>query len=263
MSKNTKAVSLSAAGVFLFYWAFVLLSGRGFNLIGGDWNFTNSGQFGDSFGPLSSLMSTIAAVSAFMAYWTQRDELERLKNTSRDETDRANKRDFENTFFNLISLFRDTVRQIDIPTGTAGESYSGSDAFQIMINRYMDPSFYESAPKDHEKSYLQLYDKYKNDLGHYFRLFYHILKYIDEHSISEKKPYIRILRATLSNVEMVMIGLNCAYRPSGSKLKPLVEQYAILHNISSADAKKYRITSTMELSAFGDRNRREDGGLSP
>jgi hypothetical protein len=38
------------------------------------------------------------------------------------------------------------------------------------------------------------------------------------------------------------------------KLKPLVEEFAILHNISTSDAKSRRIIASFEPSAFGDRS---------
>jgi hypothetical protein len=66
--------------------------------------------------------------------------------------------------------------------------------------------------------------------------------------------YVRLLRATLSNAEIVLIGLNCMYGGGQRKLKPLVEKYAVLHNISAGDARTWRFAASFDQSAFGDRD---------
>jgi hypothetical protein len=95
--------------------AVVIASGLGWNPFGGSWNFANTGAFGDSFGPLNALVATVAAVGAVAAYRAQREELDRVKAAAPLERAEAAKRDFEITFFNLIGLLRETVKEVDVP----------------------------------------------------------------------------------------------------------------------------------------------------
>lgn len=254
-------LGILGASIFAMYLSAVIASGLGWNPFGVIWNFENSGQFGDSFGPLGAMMSAVAAVSALLAYWSQRDELNRLKTSAEADRLRAEKNDFEGMFFQLVTLFRNTLVQIDVDQQTA-QPARGADAFKRLISDYMYRIKVDDISAGNEKNFKNMYLNNQNDLGHYFRLFYHIVKFIDESEIDGKMRYIRIFRATLSNSEIVMIGLNCCYGAGFEKLKPLVEKYALLHNISANSANKFEINSKMKSDAFGDRTIDANGLLT-
>lgn len=243
---------VAVALVFALYSLYVILAGLGFDPIGVRWDFALSGQLGDSFGPLNSLMAAVAAIGAIAAYMSQREELNRVKKERDRELATADKRDFESTFFNLLTLLRTTVQEIDIPDRYGGQLVAGRDAIRRVLSTHIGgPS---GNPENDRKRYRLIYSQYQDDLGHYFRLFYHVLKYIDDSGLENKTLYVRLLRATLSNAEMVLIGLNCMYGAGRSKLKPLLEKYAVLHNISASEAQAWFITSDFAQSAFGDRH---------
>jgi Putative phage abortive infection protein len=260
-SNQLKWILIVILLVFLGYLFAVIASGAGWHPFGTGWQFETTGQLGDSFGPLSAVMSSVAAISALLAYWSQREELQRLKLSAGSEQQRLEKNDFENTFFRLITLFRDTLVQIDIDQQTR-EPARGADALQKFIRDYMisfdDAHTLDKSPENFKK----MYRAYQNDLGHYFRLFYHIVRFVDEAPIDDKMKYIRIFRSLLSNTEMVMIGLNCCYGEGNAKLRPLVEKYALLHNISAERAKQFGIVTVMGKAAFGDRKIGADNMLS-
>lgn len=237
-----------AALAFFVTWAIILASALGLNIVSDSLDFERTGQFGDSFGVLNAIMASFAAISAFAAYQAQREELERLKNNEIENNYFAYKRDFESTFFNLLNLFRETVKEIDIKLEYDGDIFHGRDAISKILNA-LDKQY---GSVIHER-WVIIYDKYRDDLGHYFRIFYHIVRFIDESEIKNKLTYIRLLRATLSNAEIVLIGLNCIHGGGQEKLKPLVERYALLHNISSQFAEKWQLTTEFDASAFGDR----------
>jgi hypothetical protein len=250
--KNIRGLLLGAIAFVLLYAGVVIASGLGWNPAGVQWTFESSGQFGDSFGPLGTIMSAIAAVSALMAYWSQREELERLKDAEETSNTRASKVDFERTFFQLITLFRDTLQMIEYHDYHSNKDYNGADAVARILYEGMGSA--PDKPVEYvEKKFSEMYNRNQNKLGHYFRLFYHIVKFIDGSEIPNKMQYIRILRALLSRSEIAIIGLNCCYGGGQEKLKPLVERYAILHNISSSEANRFYLSNMMNSSAFGDR----------
>jgi hypothetical protein len=236
----------------LGYVGVVVASGLGWNPVGKSWDFTNTGAFGDSFGPLNALVATVAAIGAVAAYRAQREELDRVKAAAPLERAEAAKRDFEITFFNLLELLRETVKEVDVPDAYNKNPVHGRDAFKRILEERIGGSAGDD--ETDSKRFKSSYVRYRDDLAHYFRLIYHILKYIKQTDNIDKMLYVRLLRATLSNAELVLIALNCMYGGGKAKLKPLVEEFSLLHNISTGDAKSRRIIAAFEHSAFGDRS---------
>jgi hypothetical protein len=248
-----------AAGLLIFslYGGFILFVGSRYSPVFDKWKFEKSGSYGDSFGPLTALMSTLAAVSAYLAYTAQRTELQRLKISAEQDAKRVEVRDFEETFFKMLTLHRDVLKAIDVKQGE--KTIVGADALSVILNGL---HWFLSETKLMQDRYTDLYKDHQNDLGHYFRLSYHIVKMIDDHSVVDKMKYIRIFRATLSNPEMILIGLTCAYGAGSTRFKPLVARYALLHNISASDAREYGLTTQLPEESFGDRTVSSDGILS-
>lgn len=54
----------------------------------------------------------------------------------------------------------------------------------------------------------------------------------------------------MSNSELVLLALNCAYGEGLKKFKPLVERYALLHNIDPADRIRFALDSHFKPRAF-------------
>jgi hypothetical protein len=258
--KLSMRLGILAATAFTAYVVAVIATGLGWNPLNANWKFENSGQFGDSFGPLGALMSAIAAVSALMAYWSQREELDRVKESAVADKIAMEKRDFEGTFFNLLNLFRKAVSNTDIGTGDTIKS--GQDAFQRVVTSYFRNDARSLTEEDLEYRYKEMYKKHGNDLGHYFRLLYHIIRHIHESDIENKMFYVRIVRATLSSSELILLGLNGKFGGGVLKFAPLIEQYAILHNISADQANRLHLTRLYKKGAFGDRTIGKDYVLS-
>lgn len=244
-------VAWSLVGVFVVYTIYVLLSGLGYNPLGGHWDFSISGPFGDSFGPLNSVFALVAAISATAAFLDQRKELRRVKDLATEERAAASKRDFEQTFFNLLNLFKETLGAISLRCQDEDEIKFGPQAINLMI--YDQMLTINGDYGQDQKNYMTLYGIHRDTIAHYFRLFYHILKYIDESIIPDKILYSRLLRATLSQSELTLIALNCMHGGGRRKLTPLVNKYAMLHNISSSIAKDWKMNNFFDDQAFGER----------
>ena len=260
---NVKRLSLFI-GIALALWvALIVSSGAGWNPLKVSWNFSNSGAFGDSFGPISALMASVAAISAIMAYRSQSQEIERLhareveedrlrrlddeRRQQRDIIEDVNTRKslFEGTFFKLLDAFRSIVSETDV--GAPGSQKVARDAFKSMV-RYM---VNRSSSGDHHVSWKMTSEYYQNDLNHYFRFLYHVIRFVDESEIENKYFYIRLVRAHLSESEIVLVALNCAYGNGREKFLPLVEKYSLLHNISESAKKRWKLKDSMNSSAFG------------
>ena len=98
-----------------------------------------------------------------------------------------------------------------------------------------------------EKCYLNFYEKYKHHLSHYFRNLYRIYKIVDEANFNassdhnsdynkeKKKFYTGIIRAQLSNDELILLFYNCIYGHGQSKFKPLAKRYDMFDNMPEED----------------------------
>ena len=232
---------------------------------GHHWIFANvdfelAGAFGDSFGGLSAFMATAAAIGAWQAVRYQREELESARSREQELDRISSKRDFETTFFNMLNLLRSVVNEVRFENNSGSDIFQGREGLYRILaqtrQRVVDQTL------DWEDSFEKSYNRHRDDLAHYFRLLYHIVLFIEDSSVENKKTYIRILRATLSNSEIVLLGLNCMFGGGRIKFKPLVEKYALLHNISARDARDTLISKSFDASAFGDRSIGTDGYLA-
>lgn len=71
-------------------------------------------------------------------------------------------------------------------------------------------------------------------LDHYFRHLYRAFKYINDSDIIDDKnkyKYSCMVRANLSQYELIMLFYNCLSSNGKERFKPLIETYAIFNNI--------------------------------
>ncbi len=84
---------------------------------------------------------------------------------------------------------------------------------------------------------VRIYDYYfhihHSDLGHYFRNLFHIVRFIDEQpfTLKTKIQHTSILRAQLSNYELVLLSYNCLHE-YGEAFSPLVTKYNLNKSIN-------------------------------
>ncbi len=108
-----------------------------------------------------------------------------------------------------------------------------------------------------ERLYMKHYDSRQSDLGHYFRNLYRIVKFVHETEFVTKEElnvpldskkyvdnakyyiynhqyrykYTSMIRAQLSDFELLWLFYNCLYKNGNEKFKPLIEEYALLKNM--------------------------------
>lgn len=230
---------------------------------------TVRGTFGDMFGSINALFSGLALAGIILTILLQRKELklqrEELRDTRREfetQNETLKLQRFESTFFNLLNIHHQIVNAIDYryykkkekeynpyalkPVGSSEEleavTISGRDVFRNRYNAML-PELQKN-PEDYEKIYLKHYEKSLTDFGHYFRNLYRMIKLVDQtdffydvSSVSEKEVfklkyrYTCIIRAQISDYELLWIFYNCLSENGIDKFKPYVEQYSLMKNI--------------------------------
>ncbi len=107
------------------------------------------------------------------------------------------------------------------------------------VSEYFDET-YEFHQNLIKAAYLKTHEISNNGFSHYFRNLYHVYRFLDETenlTKVEKKRYSRIIRAQLSNEELLATLYNClapktAHQEFGfPKMLRLVREYDILQNI--------------------------------
>jgi hypothetical protein len=249
--------ALAAIGVVIL-WGVTFYIGRS------DWfllQLQQRGTFGDSFGVENALLSGLALVGVILAIFLQREQLieqrEELRDNRQKETDEA----VETRFFQLLSSLETAVNSTRV--GQDGAGYVGRQAIrkisitlthQQLSNRATLKAEHQGRPftPDQRRAdidqwfttfYKGAYDaggketsvSWGDLLGHLFHLLFHILRYIDENKdIAEvaKCSYISILRAHLSNPELVLLFYNCLSHYGSGEHFMLVEKYRILKHLN-------------------------------
>jgi len=235
----------------------VVASGAGFNPLGVEWSFERTGQLGDSFGIISAFMTATAALFAFRTYQRAVKDSERLE-----------RRASEPSYLNLIERRYDVlnrIRHITItrdplawPVEEKRDEVNGQAALDRMAALLQTRR--QNRPEEALKTLFDGVIDHALGLSNHFRFTYHIVAYADrqfgEPSLFGSKanpayPYVRLLRAQVSDSELLLIALNCVVGEGHAKFKAMVEGYALLHNMSDEHIELFQLRDSFEAKAFG------------
>lgn len=222
-----------------------------------DWQ--HRGTFGDMFGAVNALFSGLAFAGMIITLLQQQKELslqrDELKETRKElkgqkeqqktQNETLKYQRFETTFFNLLSAFQELKRNLHYKATDGAERYfieaDGESIFKgfyelkaIQFNGSVYPSI-TGVKALMRKDYTSM-EKCPDigTLDHYFRLTYRIVKYVDKSELIKDKDrydYVCLLRALLSDYELVLLFYNCLGSKGSEKFKPLVEKYALMKNL--------------------------------
>lgn len=189
------------------------------------------------FGAVNSLFTGLAFAAVIYAIFLQRkevgmlkDELSRSKDLmdeqqqlSKSVLDAQKQQIFENTFFQLLSSFSRIVENLDLRS-TKNPDVLGKDVFGVFVTRIsarhtnseylMRKKAATEATKRPtvSEAYQSFYKEYNNELGHYFRTLYNLYKFLDRSSVSNKRLYSNLIRAQLSDSELIILYLKWIVR---------------------------------------------------
>lgn len=243
-------VALGGLGIFAVIFCSILV----FIIMRKNETWNSSGQIGDIFGGLlNPILTFLAFIGILLTINLQAKELRLAREESRraataleEQVDAVNKQNFEATFFQMLMLLNGimdtmaaekTVRRNDNTEITIDkEVFRGYFAFKVMfqsLSRAIKNSTSEKERIDNIRSgYRVFWLRYHQQLGHYYRYTYNMLRFIDESDIIDKKKYVRIYRSRLSDYEFVLLMYN-AMTEDGKKLVFYINKFDILDNIST------------------------------
>lgn len=202
-----------------------------------DWG--TRGTFGDSFGAINSLFSGFAFAGIVYTIFLQRSELKLQREDAKRSSEQLegqiqllNQQKFEAKFFQLLNLHHQIVS-----SNNSRYNQHGREIFQQVALSIKMKINNSSLIAEVQQAYLDEYNMYKTELGHYFRNLFHIVKFVSESKEIDKDlkyTYIRILRAQLSTYEILVLAYN-GLSKYGREFKDLIEEYKLIKNIDFTD----------------------------
>lgn len=239
--------------------------------------YDDRGTFGDMFGSINTLFSGFAFGGIIYTIYQQRAEFrlqrEELRlqrdevaktNAALDQQVRAtNVQRFENTFFNMIELHNQIVKNIIVIDNTKAypsdlppakfipdPEYHGRKAFSYLYTYFNTDYLYRFSNEKVEsedaleligirlkyldRSYLRFFSEYENMLQPYYKNLLNLLATIDENewiNEKEKKYYVRIVESQLSPDEILIIFYK-TLTTKGLGLYKLTKKYALIDGLN-------------------------------
>ncbi|UWQ90644.1 putative phage abortive infection protein [Rhodobacteraceae bacterium M382] len=238
------------------------------------------GTYGDMFGAINALFTGLAFAAVIYAIFLQKHEVRLLKSELKGtkrmmekqqkladvQLQRQRVQAFESTFFQYLAVFNQIVSEMDLKSKDK-PTVTGKDVFPVFLTRvagWRPPAKKRPFMEQRESGWMgSAYEKFYNgddihpghasELGHYFRTLYNIFKYVHKSEGIDKRLYTNLIRAQLSDDEVMLLFLN-GLSKKGDKFKPLLEEYAVLKNVDKR-SDFYGLSERKgdySLSAFGE-----------
>ncbi|MDP9808307.1 putative membrane protein [Rhizobium tibeticum] len=211
-----------------------------------DWDEKKLGTLGDFLGgTLNPLLTFLTFVGLILTIILQQREVHAAKVDAaaleierKADRSRASRHEFETMFFQMLSVHNSIVNSMDLRSQPDPESpgngkeWHGRDCFA---------RFYYHLEQEHEKArrggsldpvadgYDAFWKRDRKDLGHYYRFLFNMIRLIDD-SEFDKKAYMRLVRAQLSDYELLVLFYN-AMNPKGQAFKTYITKYSLFDNL--------------------------------
>lgn len=159
----------------------------------------------------------------------QRNEMELARTVSREQSKIIRSQRLDATYFSLIGLYKKTISELDLKD-------SGGNYFKSLKASIQEERSLENDPKEKHCSIKSRYsDEYftrTEELSHYFKTVYRVIKIVDEAEISEieKFRYIKIMRSQLSENELLALYYN-SHSDFGGEFYKLILKYNFLKHL--------------------------------
>lgn len=194
-------------------------------------DFATAGTFGDQFGGINALFTALALVGVI---WTA---IVQMKDRATLE-----KQSFENTFFNMLTLLRQTYDGIKVDTGASYPGHSatieGDAATEYLIVSFENDlrtrgqQLSTMTEDEVKEAYTRsIHNSNEALIAVYLRTLYNLIRLIDRSRSldnADRILYGNILRAQISSNSLYLIGLNALDSSLSGDFKNYVEKYRIL-----------------------------------
>lgn len=240
--------------ICLMFIIIMLGAGYGYLIFNGVWPFdsmelTETGLFGDSWGAFTSIFSALGFCGVLWSIKLQRDATKQIELDAKKRELSEKLRDFENSFFNMLNILQTIIKDMRVGGDDKKIKKEGRQVFTHYYYRFKNTTIkkYDINPVAYldrqafslskEKKILSnsfeiFFRGRSGNFSHYFRYVYNMFKFIDCADIDDKdkEKYSKILRAQISNYELMILFYNCN-GPYGKKFESYINKYALFDNL--------------------------------
>lgn len=217
---------------------------------------SRSGSIGDVFGVANALFSALAFAALLYAVFLQRDELKLQRKELRTtrqvmrkqhaELERQArtmaKQVFENRFFQLLRTHQDIVEGTSL---LRNNIFVGRTALKLIVDdmrKTIGDSVTTWQDDQSEKdsvayialldgAYRRFYKQHGQEVGHYCRHLYHMLRFLKENAPEGSMEYARLIRAQLSEKELLLLFYNGISSYGREKFIALANEFDLFQNL--------------------------------
>lgn len=202
------------------------------------------GELGDFFGgvlnPILTFLTFMGMLITIVIQQTElresRVEMKRSADALLEQSKSLKQQNFESTFFQMLSVHSGIVSAIDLRDG-AGNVTRGRDCFSVFYAR-LEKIYHKGAgcpPGSTSEeiirfAYQNFWDKHQVELGHYFRYLYNLMGFVRDSDFVDG-PYLRLIKAQLSDQELLILFYNCIASEYGRKFKALATDLSVFDNM--------------------------------
>ncbi len=233
------------------------------------------GTFGDFIGgTLNPILTFLTFMALLITIVLQQKELAETRNelaasarALEDQHRSLDRQNFETTFFQMLTLHNTIVNSIDLEwrnrspnsydaaSGNIKRRAVGRDCFKQFFDNYKKN--YDEIGEIEDKDRLQLaynnfWDRRQQDLAHYYRYLYNVLRFVhDYNGISDKLRYVKLLRAQLSDYELLML-FYTALNKNGLNYWIYIHDYELFDNLPPSMLIKQEHKVLYSAKSFGE-----------
>jgi hypothetical protein len=203
---------------------------------------------GGTAGPLITLASVLLLFAAFLGQQhqlaIQEKQLVSQQRLMSSQTDVLRRQVFETSFFTFLRFQRDSaLTLIARPSGLDAMPLSGLAAFAAasaeVVSR-ISTKLRETNETPSEADIAQLVEAVclspHSNFGHYFRTLYYLVQFTSERAGSDRHDYMKLVRAQLSNDELLLLFVNGLGLEGRKTFKSRIEEFGLLKGLRMPSA---------------------------
>lgn len=199
------------------------------------------GTFGDYVGGFAGTI--VGLISIIFLYRTYKIQLD----ISAKQELKQQSQQFESAFFALLLQQRDILQNIKgefvkvdgshyVESGPKFMNILREELALRLLELSYEPDLLVPAKVNILKVrvnclYQDLYNNHVEQLGHYFRHLYHLIKFIDSHCDSNAQSYVDIVQAQMTTDELYLTAINGISHFGRKRFLPLLERYNFFENL--------------------------------
>ncbi len=194
------------------------------------------GTFGDYVGGVVGAFTGL--LSVVFLYFTYLKQIEIFE----EQQKQTKLHQFEENFFHLLANYRSIVPSLQNNKRETGLEYIRS--VRKLIEKPIDDICKKQdalidlntlvTRESINEQYKTAFEAESDQLGHYFRSLYHLLKYIEKHCPSgdDRKMYFDLVQAQMNTDELYLTCINGISSYGRKKMQPLLNRSSFLENLA-------------------------------